>query len=174
MLSRTMMSVQQLPLHSKALSVVIAFLTPLADLIHLVVALLLIDAFTSIYYQMQKAAEQVPARIRLKTALMVIESARLRKTLEKMFFYVLTLILIYAFELLVLQLAPADPQRVQLFSMTNIAAALIGMVEITSITSNVSRITGNPIFQRIAGIFSKKVTHQLDLHEKNSQHETDN
>lgn len=173
MLSRTMFSVQQLPLHSKALSLIIAFLTPLADLIHLVVALLLIDAFTSIYYQMQKAAGQAPAHMRLKTAFLVIESARLRKTLEKMFFYVLTLILIYAFEILVLQLAPADPERVQLFSMTNIAAALIGMVELTSITSNISRITGNPIFQRITSLFGKKVTHQLDLHEKHSQHETD-
>lgn len=174
MLPRVLISVQHLPLRSKAFSLVIAFLTPLADLIHLVVALLLIDAFTSIYYQMSKAAEKAGPGKKWWAALMVIESARLRRTLEKMFFYVLTLIVFYAFELLVLQLAPAEPERLQLFSMTNIAAALIGMVELTSIASNVSRITGNPIFNRIARIFGIKVNQQLDLHENNTQHRPDN
>jgi hypothetical protein len=51
------------------------------------------------------------------------------------------------------------------FSITNIATVLIGIVEMTSIASNVSKITGNPIFNKIVSIFKRKAEQKMEIEE---------
>lgn len=166
MLSKFILQTQNLTWPSKMFAMIITFLAPLSSLIHVIIALLLVDAVTSIYYQMCNAAEgKRSARERIKARLSIIESSRLRKTLEKMFFYVLMIIVFYSFDLYVLKIKPLDEVSIHTFSITNLSAVLIALVEMTSIAANVSKITGNPVFDRIVKIFSKKANKQFDIEE---------
>ena len=166
MLSKFILQTQNITWPSKMFAIVITFLAPLSSLIHVIIALLIVDAITSIYYQMRNAAEGKPsARERIKARLHIIESGKLRKTLEKMFFYVMMIIVFYSFDLYVLKIKPLDEVSIHTFSITNLSAVLIALVEMTSIAANVSKITGNPVFERIIKLFSKKAHKKFDLNE---------
>jgi len=166
MLERILINIQALSWPAKLFSIVLAFLAPLASLIHVIVALLIVDAVTSIYYQMNNAASgKTSTKERVRARINVIESGKLRKTLEKMFFYVLMIIVFYSFDLYVLKIKPLDEVSIHTFSITNMSAVLIALVEMTSIASNVSKITGNPVFEKIVAIFKKKANKQFDIDE---------
>ncbi len=164
MFDKILLQIQAMSWHAKLFAVVLAFFAPLASLIHVIIVLLIVDAATSIYYQMKLIHNDVKGR-KLIACIHVIESRKLRKTLEKMFFYVLIIIMFYIFDLYVLQVKPIAIDAIYNFSITNIAAVLISLVELTSIASNVSKITGNKVFDRIVSIFSKKVDKKFDLEE---------
>ena len=169
MFEKYLLNIQSLSWSSKFIAIVGAFIAPLASLIHVIIALLLVDAVTSIYYQMSNAAQgKKTTRERMSARFHVIESSRLRKTLEKMFFYVLMIIVFYSFDLYVLKIKPLDEVSLHTFSITNLSAVLIAIVEMTSIAANVSKITGNPIFNRIVKIFSKKANKQFDIEDENN------
>jgi len=164
MLEKTLINIQQPSWSAKLFSIVLAFLAPLASLIHVILALLIVDAVTSIYYQMNNAASgKTTTKERVRARINVIESGKLRKTLEKMFFYVLIIIVFYSFDLYVLKIKPLDDVSISTFSITNMSAVLIALVETTSIASNVSKITGNPVFEKIVAIFKKKADKQFDI-----------
>lgn len=168
MIERTLQTMNSFTWEIKALSIIIAFLAPLSGLIHVIIGLLIVDMFTSVYYQMKIAAAKVTKGKRTKAAFQVIESGKLRKTIEKMFFYVLTIIVFFSFDTYVLQIKPISPEAIYTFSVTNLSAVLISLVEMTSIAANVSKITGNPVFDRIIKIFSKKVDKKFELEEDES------
>lgn len=168
MIERTVQTINGFPMSIKFFSVLVAFLAPLAGLIHVIIGLLLVDMITSVYYQMKLAASEAKKGQKFSASLNVIESGKLRKTLEKMFFYVLILIVFYSFDLFVLQIKPISPEAIYTFSVTNLSAVLISLVEMTSIAANVSKITGNPVFDRIIKIFSKKVDKKFELEEDES------
>lgn len=158
-------------------AVVVSFLVPLASIIHVVLVLLVVDAVTSIYYQMRTESlkhqgfwdgDGISNRLSLwlnktRRTLKVIESGKGRKTLEKMFFYVLIITAFFLFDTYVLQLTASELHGINTFSLTNLATVLICLVELTSIASNVSKITGNPIFEKIVKIFTKKTENRLDI-----------
>ncbi|MDA3819097.1 MAG: phage holin family protein [Candidatus Delongbacteria bacterium] len=148
----------------KVLSVIIAFLTPLTSIIHVILFLLFIDMFTSIYYQISQAIPtNSPFTTNVKLAFRIIESSKMRKTIEKMMFYVLALIVFYMFDLYILHISPETATSISAVTVTNISAALIAMVELTSITSNISKITGNPVFNRIAKIITKNINQKYNI-----------
>jgi uncharacterized membrane protein len=170
MFDKIILNIQQLSWHGKALSLVLAFIAPLASLIHVILGLLIFDAITSIYYQMKLVSKSgLTRRQRISARIKVIESAKLRKTLEKMFFYILMIIVFYSFDLYVLKIQPLNEISIHTFSITNMSAVLIALVEMTSIAANVSKITDNPIFDRILKIFSKKVNKQYDIDEEDNK-----
>jgi len=163
-LIRLLTNIQNLSGWSKTFAIVVAFLAPLLSIIHVVLVLLLVDALTSIYYQMKQKPGGFVTKIK------VIESSKLKKTLEKMFFYVLILIVFYSFDLYILKITPITSESINTFSITNLAAVLVCLVELTSIASNVSKITDNPIFNKIVAIFQKKANKQFDIEEtKNTE-----
>lgn len=164
MLERVLINIQALSWPAKLFSIALSFLAPLASLIHVILALLIVDAITSIYYQMKNVSKSdLTRRQRISARIKVIESAKLRKTLDKMFFYILMIIVFYSVDLYVLKVKPLDKVSIHTFSITNMSVVLIALVEMTSIASNVSKITDNPIFDRILRIFSKKVNKQYDI-----------
>jgi hypothetical protein len=165
MFDKIFLQIQAMSWHTKIFALVLAFFAPLASLIHVIIALLFVDAITSIYYQM-KLIQSGQKDKKFIASLQVIESRKLRKTLEKMFFYVLIIIMFFIFDTYVLQVKPIAADAIYTFSITNIAAVLICMVELTSIASNVSKITGNKVFDRIVSIFSKKVEKKFDIDEE--------
>jgi hypothetical protein len=166
MIERTLLTIQNLSWPVKFGSILLAFLAPLAGLVHVIIALLLVDMITSIYYQMKIASEKAKKGKKFKTAMMVIESGKLRKTVEKMFFYVLVIVVFYSFDLYILQIQPISEDAIYSFSITNLSSVLIAVVEMTSIAANVSKITGNPIFDKIMVLFNKKVNQKFEIDEE--------
>ncbi|MDD4375126.1 MAG: phage holin family protein [Bacteroidales bacterium] len=161
---------QNLSWQSKAFAFVLTFFAPLYSLLVLISALLLVDMLTSIYYQMREAAKGGVGSVdKLKRSLHIIQSGKLRKTAEKMFFYSVFILVAYPIDTVVLQIKPLTNvdgiSAISAFSLTNFAALLICLVEITSIAANVTKITGNPVFERIVKLFSKKAHKQLDIEE---------
>ena len=98
-------------------------------------------------------------------AFRIVESGKLRKTLEKLFFYILILIVFFVFDIVILKVAPISSTSINTFSITNIAAVLIAIVEMTSIASNVSKITENPVFNTIVSVFKRKAKQKMEIDE---------
>lgn len=166
MINKFILSIGNLSIISQLFAIFIAFLAPMANVIHVVVFLLIIDAITSIYYQMKIATKDVRGFLScIIKACKVVESGKLRKTLEKLFFYILILITFYVFDFFILKVIPVAENMISTFSITNIATVLIGIVEMTSIASNVSKITGNPIFNKIVSIFKRKAEQKMEIEE---------
>jgi hypothetical protein len=151
---------------SQIFAIAISFLAPMANVIHVVVFLLIIDALTSIYYQMKLATKGMKGFLNsIIKACKVVKSGKLRRTLEKLFFYILILITFYIFDFFILKVIPIAENMISTFSITNIATVLIGIVEMTSIASNISKITGNPIFNKIVSIFKRKAEQKMEIDE---------
>lgn len=133
---------------------------------HVIILLLIVDAITSIYYQIKQKVKDLPTgRERWKAGTSVIESRRLRRTIEKMFFYVLMIIVFYSFDVYIIKVKPMSATEIHTFSITNLAAVMIALVELTSIASNVSKITNNDIFDKIVKMFKKKVDKKYEINE---------
>jgi hypothetical protein len=163
---------------AKIFAVFIGFISPMASIIHVVVFLLLLDMLTSIYFQIKMNVQKtapgyklfylfgfIPIRISRKviTGFKTIESGKLRHTLEKLFFYIMILIAFFSFDMFILKVVPSADNAINSLSITNIASVLIAIVEMTSIASNVSKITGNPIFNRIVSVFKSKAEKKLEI-----------
>ncbi len=166
MLYKLLLNIYHLNWLAQLFAIFIAFLAPISSVIHVVIFLLIIDMITSIYYQMKSAtADKKGFWNCLMIAFKVVESGKLRKTIEKLFFYVLILIVFFVFDLFILKVVPVSENTIRTFSITNIASVLIAIVEMTSIASNVSKITGNPIFNKIVSIFKKKAEQKMEIDE---------
>jgi hypothetical protein len=166
MVTKLMYSVANLNWFAQLFAILIAFLTPIASVIHVVIFLLIVDAITSIYYQMKLATVDKKGFWNcLVSAFKIVESSKLRKTLEKLFFYILILIVFFVFDLFILKVVPTSENTISTLSITNIASVLIAIVEMTSIAANVSKITGNPIFNRIVSIFKRKANQKMEIEE---------
>ncbi len=169
MIERTLLTIDKLSVPAKIMALVLTFLSPLAALIHVILALLVTDMITSIYYQMKIAFDEKRAGRRRASVWCVIESGRLRKTIEKMFFYVMVIIVFYGFDVYLLKVKPISEDAIGTLSITNLSAVLVALVEMTSIAANISKITGNPIFNTIIGIFTKKVNKKFEIEENESK-----
>ncbi len=159
---KTIHGLDSIPWEGRAIGILLSFLAPLASIVHVLIFLLIIDAITSIYYQIclkTKDLESFPKKV--IEGLKVIESSRLRRTIEKMFFYVLIIVSFYTVDVVLLRLAPSVESVIAGISLTNISATMVALVELWSIASNVSKITGNDIFLRVL----KKWTKKNDLEE---------
>ena len=154
----------------KGIVLVIATLAPIAPYVHFLVLLLIVDAATSIYYQYKQNKKKVykcrtvkrTTGNSLKILFETVESGRLRKTFEKLIAYVVGIIVCFYFDIIVLQIAPLEGVSLQYFSISNIAVVLICSVELTSILATLSKITNNPVYDRIIKIFNKKIDDKIN------------
>jgi hypothetical protein len=154
----------------KVFLLLMAALAPLTDYIHFLILLLIMDAATSIYYQFKQNVAIVLKNKTKKTLGIgerftilagTIESRKLRRTVEKLFAYILGIIVCFFFDKIVFQITPLDGEQLSYFSITNVSVVLICSVELTSILANLGKITNNPIYARIIKIFNKKINEQI-------------
>ena len=136
------------------IAILLATLLPLKDFVYFIVFLLFIDALTSIFYQYTQRRSDYKNAI--NALFNIVESGKLRISIIKLFFYVITIITIFWFETTLLQVI-AENDKLQVLSLTNVTAMLICSVEIFSILENVSKITHNPIYSIIANLFKRKI-----------------
>lgn len=157
-LSKTLATILDIPIITKALALVLCYFAPVKMIIHALILFLVIDAVTSIYYQFMENLKGIKEEKKHRWLVFcaTIESSKLRRTLEKLVCYVISLMVVYLFDTIFLKIAPSSIDSLKLFSLTNAAAILIGLVEITSILSNMSKITRNPVFNKILKVTQKK------------------
>ena len=154
---------QDLPILSKFFIVILTIFAPLRVIVYVILFLILVDMITSIYYQMQRCYEKSNVTGNLKRCFRVIESHKLRRSISKMFFYCVALMAFFVFDRYVLKIEPLQSDILASWSVTNLAAILICVTELTSIAANVSKITGNPIFNTIMKIFGKKLNERMEI-----------
>lgn len=163
---------------AKLLAIVLAYFMPLSTYVHFLIFLLLIDAFTSIYYQAKVKIKERKMAVKEVSFLngfiiffKTIESSRLRTTIEKMVAYVIWLIICFMFDKIVFKTEPLKAAEFNYFSITNVAVLMMCLTELTSISANMSKITNNPIFKSIIKIFKKKNSGNLDLTDETQRQE---
>ncbi|HHN47361.1 MAG TPA: hypothetical protein ENN08_00210 [Bacteroidales bacterium] len=156
-------TVTDMPLYSKFFVFMLSVFAPIRVVIYVVVFLVFVDMITSIYYQMQCQKKTRSFLGHLIDCLKVVESHKLRRTVSKLFFYVLALMSFYVFDAYVLKIHPLGEDVLVSFSLTNLAAILICITELTSISSNISKITANPIFKTIMMIFGRRIKDKLRI-----------
>lgn len=164
-----------MPAGSKIFVLMLSIFAPLKAVIFVILFLVIVDMITSIYYQMQQVRKEKKFFRHLVLCFRIVESHKLRRTISKLLFYVLSLMAFFLFDVYLLKIKPLEGDVLATFSVTNLAAILIGVTELTSIASNVSKITGNPIFGTIMRIFGNKVNERLNItqqDENNTQPQT--
>lgn len=152
-----------MPFFSKLFAVMLAFFFPLQAIVYVIVFLVFVDMITAIYLQMQSCSPNTSFFRHLVLCFHVIQSHKLRRTISKLFFYIIALIAFFLFDCIILKIKPLENDILVTFSVTNLASILISITELTSIASNISKITGNPIFYTIMRIFNKKVHQQMNI-----------
>ena len=164
MLNKTLGVILDIPVITKAAAFVLAFFCPIQMVVHTLLVFLVIDAITSIYWQykchLRSTKEQLDFKHRMMLLFATVESKKLRRTIEKMFFYIIALMAFFMFDTIFLKVVPNLSNTLNTFSITNLSAILIGLVELTSIASNVSKITNNPVFNKIMKITQNKVKNE--------------
>lgn len=152
-----------MPAGSKFFVLMLSTFAPLRVVIYVIVFLVIVDMVTSIYYQMQQCKKEKKFFGHLIICFRIVESHKLRRTISKLLFYILALMAFFLFDVYLLKIKPLEGDVLATFSVTNLAAILIGITELTSIAGNVSKITGNPIFGTIMRIFGNKVNERLNI-----------
>lgn len=154
---KTIAVILDIPVLTKAFAVLLCYFAPVKLIIHALIVFLIIDAITSIYYQYSENIKNNIKKHRWLVFCATIESSKLRRTLEKLVCYVLSLMVVFMFDTIFLKITPANLDTIKTFSLTNASAILIGLVEITSILSNISKITRNPVFNKILQVTQKNI-----------------
>lgn len=168
---RTVSAIDETSWYIKVFAIFLSALAPIKNYIHFLIVLLIVDAVTAIYYQYKgnlnlAKKKNISKHINLINAFSIffstIESNKLRRTVEKLFAYILGLIICFFFDKIIFQITPLEGMPLKYFSITNISVVLISSVELTSILSNLGKITNNPIYSRIIKILNKKIDDKID------------
>ena len=163
--SKILTIAQDMPIPSKLFVILLTIFAPLRVVVYVIMFLVVLDMITSIYYQMQRCPKERSFFGHAARCLKIIESHKLRRTISKLFFYCAALMAFFVFDRYILKIAPLEGDILASWSVTNLAAILICVTELTSIAGNVSKITGNPIFSTIMRIFGRQVNERLNIND---------
>lgn len=131
-----------------AITGVAAFFAPLQEMIYLILGLTFLDLITGILYSIKN--NKIDGFFnRLKH----IQSRKLRRSVIKTFLYILFLMSIFSFMKIIVG---------NDLYMSNITCALLCMVELRSISENLSGYTDNNVFLKVISILTKKVNDFLN------------
>lgn len=109
----------------KSLMALIAYFAPISSMVHVVLAFVLIDFLVGMY-----------ASYRTKTPII---SSKLRKTIEKLVFYTVSIMIAHMFQL----------HFMDWFNISQIVAGFIAATELLSIYENIRKVTKLDVFKRI-------------------------
>lgn len=129
---------------------IIAYFTPVREIIHVMLIFLAIDTISGIWASL-KAREK-------------FESKKLRKTINKFLWYTIAVMLAWMME--------------RTFSLnwtylTNIIGGFICFVELKSIFENITRITDEPVFLKLSKIIKRIGTkHIKEIDDEDDNHKT--
>ena len=118
---------------TKLLLLIIAYFTPIAEMILVMLIFLILDTISGIWASLKKGEK--------------LESHKLRKTIYKIVWYTIAVMLSWMME------------KTFTLTWTNLASLVCGFicfVELKSIFENITRITNEPVFMKILKIIKCK------------------
>jgi phage-related holin len=86
-----------------------------------------------------------------------IESRKMRKTVIKMFWYIMAVLMAHTMEVTF---------NLQFAHLAQIIGGFVCMVEIKSVFENITKITNEPVFMKIYKLFEKKAADSINLNNK--------
>ncbi len=113
----------------------IAYFTPIAEMVHVMLIFLAVDTISGVWASIKEGHR--------------VESAKLRKTVLKFLWYTVAVITAWMME---------HTFKLAWTSLAGITAGFICFVELKSIFENITRITNEPVFERILKFLKKKST----------------
>lgn len=119
--------------------VFIAYFTPIAEMIHVMLIFLVVDTISGIWASL-KSGEK-------------LESRKLRKTVYKFLWYTVAVMAAWMME---------KTYSLHWANIASIVAGFICFVELKSIFENITRITNEPVFMKILKIFKRKGTETIN------------
>jgi hypothetical protein len=135
---------------AKLFCFIISLFAPISALIHLLVLLVVIDAFTALWWKILSVNKNEKGiRNKIIKAIHTFECLKFFRTLQKLLFYIITVFVLYYFDTIVLHSIPLNFLGLTSFSLANIATLLISISELTSILKNISKITTLPILSKL-------------------------
>ena len=155
MFSTTFTNIASTSNFAKFFCLVLSFFAPFSSTIYFLILLVLMNDFSSIWFQSHFALRNVKGfRNKFRQVFLILESFKFSHTLEKFLFYTITISVLYYFDILVLHTLPLNFSGLTSFSLASIAALLISISELTTILKNISKITSIPILSKIMSILS--------------------
>lgn len=138
-----------------------SFFSPITLFLIVITGLVILDLITAIgkaihLYQKEKIVKESLYN-KVISYVKQISSRKLRRTVIKLFFYVMFVSAIYAFEIAIFSAS---------IYLVNIAAGLLMITELVSIAENMSIVTGNNVFTNIISrcrkIFESKISDKIE------------
>ena len=155
MITSTFSNIASTSNFAKLCCLVLSFFAPFSSTIYFLILLVLMNDFSSIWFQSHFALRNVKGfRKKLHKFFHILEAFKFSRTLEKFLFYTITITVLFYFDTLVLHTLPLNFNGFDSFSLASIAALLISISELTTILKNISKITSIPILSKIMSILS--------------------
>ena len=125
------------------LTFILSYFAPIATIIHVMLIFILIDCLSAIWAARKN---NIP-----------IESRKMRKTVIKMFWYIMAVLMAHTMEVTF---------NLQFAHLAQISGGFVCMVEIKSVFENITKITNEPVFMKIYKLFEKKAADSINLNNK--------
>ncbi len=155
MITKTIFNISQLSVITKIAGIIFSLFIPLHSLIHLLVLLVVVDAFTALWWKIISVNKNAKGiRNKIKKAIHTFECLKFFRTLQKLLFYIITVFVLYYFDTIVLKITPLNFDGFTTFSTAALATLLISISELTSIIKNISRITSVPILKKLINLLT--------------------
>lgn len=163
---KTFDNILNLSMGVKIVSFFSMFVLPLYNHMGMIVLLLMIDLFTSIWAQYKAKKKRCkgvnsnsPAEERFNCFVILyrtVKPDRILETVEKIFGYSITLIVVFILDYYLIRKGLDETGMFSNLSLSNAVFLLIIAAEAWSINRNLGTITGNRIFKSINNLISKK------------------
>ena len=145
-----------------SLLALLSFFAPIALILYIIIFVILLDCFTAIIKAIEEKFDNELCKNyswfkKIICKLRIIKSSKLRRTILKMFFYLLFVMAVYGAEIAIFGVS---------VYITNFAAFLIIFAELVSICENMDKSLGTTLFtgviQTIRKQFENKITDKIE------------
>ena len=133
MIPESIYAISSSQIWSKLTILFVAYFTPIAEMVHVMLIFLAIDTIAGIWASLKEGNK--------------LQSSKLRKTVFKFLWYTIAVMLAWMME---------HTFKMSWSNLACLTAGFICFVELKSIFENITRITNEPIFRRILNLLKKK------------------
>ena len=145
-----------------SLLAILSFFSPIALILYTIIFVILLDCFTAIIKAIKEKFDNELCKNyswfkKIICKLRIIKSSKLRRTILKMFFYLLFIMAVYGAEIAIFGMS---------VFITNFAAFLIIFAELMSVCENMDKSLGTTLFTNLVKTvrkqFENKITDKIE------------
>jgi len=146
------------------ITIILSYFAPIATIIHVMIVFIMIDLLSGIwvYVKTKECKELNNNKLSFFKRFAIyfwfiwfcIESKKLRRTLTKIFWYMVSVMMAHMMEVTF---------SLQFLHLAQVIGGFICMVELKSVFENITKITNEPVFMKIYKLFEKKSKEAIDF-----------